>query len=218
METEVKEIEKSLFALKFYPVAVNEDSKNEALEKLEKTYKNGSETVRQLLLYMIHGQLAQAIEMKMLHTYEYFKMKNPSLDSAQLRMNVYRSLFNYNTSIEGITELIRFLGKLKGSDDAAKLLTYYYARFCAHENETNRMLRAAVIEALGKSESQYALRVLLDYAKYNDNETMINRIVGALIEWEEKLDSLNISAKEKKKLKTKLKEFITREGKASHYG
>lgn len=214
----VKQIEKSLFSIKFYPVAVDEDSKNESVKKLEKIYVDGNETIRQMLLYMIHGNLAQSSDLKVMHTYEYFKMKNPAVDPSELRINVYRSMFNYNTSVEGIVELIRLLGRMNGSDDAAKLLTYHYARLCAHENEANRMLKAAIIESLGRSESHYALKALLEYARYNDNEQTINRIVSALIEWEEKLDNLKIKSKEKEKLREKLKEFITREGKASHYG
>ena len=103
-------------------------------------------------------------------------------------------------------------------DDAAKLLTYHYSRLSMMENEGNRMLRAAIIDALGTSESHYALKALLDYAKYSDNEITVNRIVSALIEWEEKLDSLDTSPKEKKKLREKMKEFIAKEAKASHYG
>jgi tRNA U34 5-carboxymethylaminomethyl modifying GTPase MnmE/TrmE len=218
VESVIKEIENALFALKFYPVAVDEDSKNEALKKLEKIYKNGSETVKQMLLYMVHGHLAQSSEMKVMHTYEYFKLKHPNNDPSQLRMNVYRAMFNYNTSLEGLTELIRLLGRLNGSDDAAKLLTYHYSRFCIMENEATRTLRAAIIDALGKSESHYALKALMDYARYTDSEPTINRVVNALVEWEEKIDGLKISAKEKKKLREKLREFIAKEGKASHYG
>ena len=218
MEAVVKEIEEALFKIKFYPVAVDEDSKNKAMEKLEKIYKKGSETVRQLLLYMMHNYLASSAEMKLMHTYEYFKVKRADQDPAQTRANVYRAIFNYNTSLEGITEAIRLLGRLNGGDDAAKLLTYHYARLGMMENEGNRMLRAAIIDALGSSESHYALKALLDYAKYCDNEITVNRLVSALIDWEEKLDGLNISSKEKKRLREKMREFITKEAKASHYG
>jgi hypothetical protein len=218
MEAVIKEIEDALFALKVYPVAVDEDNKNDALKKLEKIYKKGSETVRQLLLYMVHDQMAKTSETKMMHTYDFYKMKHPDKDPAQLRMSVYRALFNYNTSLEGVTELIRLLGRMNGSDDAAKLLTYHYARYGSMETENNRVLRAAVIEALGESESHYALKALLDLAKYSDNESSISRVVNALIEWEEKIDELDVSKKEKKKLREKLKEFIERDSRASHYG
>ncbi|MBD3210171.1 hypothetical protein GF318_02210, partial [Candidatus Micrarchaeota archaeon] len=70
MESVIKDVEKALFAIKFYPVAVDVESKNEALERLEKIFSKGSETVRQLVLYMVHGQLALASEMKIMHTFE----------------------------------------------------------------------------------------------------------------------------------------------------
>ena len=162
--------------------------------------------------------MALTAEMKIMHTFDYFKIKNPGVDPAELRMNVYRSMFNYNTSIEGVTELVRLLGRLNGSDDAAKVLTYHYARLSMIENEANRMIRAAIIDSLGKSESHYALKSLLEYARYTDNEQTINRIVNALVEWEERIDKLKVNPKEKKKLREKLKEFITKEGRASHYG
>jgi hypothetical protein len=218
MESVIKEIEDALFAIKFYPVAVDEDNKNDALKKLEKIYEKGSETVRQLLLYMVHDQMAKSSEMKVMHSYDFYKMKHPDKDPAQLRMSVYRSLFNYNTSLEGVTELIRLLGRLSGSDDAAKMLTYHYARYGSMETENNRLLRAAVIEALGESESHYALKALLDLAKYSDNESSVNRVVNALIDWEEKIDELKVTKRQKKKLHEKLKEFIERDSRASHYG
>ena len=45
VEKVVKEIEKALFAVKFYPVAVDEDAKNDALKKLESIY---------LILFLLH--------------------------------------------------------------------------------------------------------------------------------------------------------------------
>lgn len=216
--TVMKDIENAMFAVKFYPVAVDEDSKNAAIEKLEGTYNRGSETIRQLLLYTIHETLAASSELKMMHNYEYFKVRNPTADPAQLRMSVYRAMFNYNTSIEGLAELIRLLGRLKGSDDAVKLLTYHFSHLCSYESEASHMLRAAIIEALGESNSHYALKILLDYARYNDSERTLNRIVGALVEWDEKIDKLKIPDREKEKLRSRLQEIMTREKGGTHYG
>jgi len=214
----VKDIEKALFSIKFYPVAVDENSKDEAVEKLIKVYNRGNETVRQLLLYMIHETMAESANLRIMHTYEYFKMKNPTLDSAQLRMNVYRTMFNYNTSMEGIIELIRMLGDLRGSDDAAKLLTYHFSFLSTHENESTHMLRAAILEALGNSDSRYALNALLEYSKYTDNERTFQRIVSALVQWEDKLDILKVEEAEREKLRAKIREITTREFSGRHYG
>ncbi len=214
----MKEIEGALFAIKFYPVAVDEKSKDEAVEKLTTAYNKGSETIRQLIIYMIHEALAASAELKLMHNFEYAKAKNPALDQTQLRMSVYRSMFNYNTSLEGLVEMVRLLGTLKGSDDAAKLLTYHFSHMCSAENEANHMLRAAILEALGKSDSHYALKSLLEYARYSDNERMFQRIIGALVDWDEKIDKLKIPEKEKKKLRENLQELMTKDRGGTHYG
>jgi len=214
----IKDIENAIFAIKFYPVAVNEESKKEAVAKIISLYESGNETVRQLLLYMLHENIAQSAELKAMHNYDYARMKNPSLDPTQIRMSVYRAMFNYNTSIEGLVELIRILGRLRGSDDAAKVLTYHFSHLCTVENELSHMLRAAVIDALGKSESHYALRALIEYAKYNDNERTLQRVVSALVEWDQKIDSLKLTRHEKEKLREQLKEIIAKDLGGSHYG
>jgi hypothetical protein len=218
MEAAMKEMEKALFSIRFYPVAVNADAKDEAIQKLIKTYNSGSETVRQLLLYMIHENMAESVNLRIMHTYEYFKLKNPTLDSAQLRMNVYRTMFNYNTSMEGIMELIELLGMLKGSDDAAKLLTYHFSFLSTHENESTHMLRAAILEALGNSDSRYALDALLEYAKYTDNDRTFQRIVSALVQWEDKLEEIVKDPEERETLRAKVRDVTTREFSGRHYG
>ncbi|MFH0884309.1 MAG: hypothetical protein V1861_01205 [Candidatus Micrarchaeota archaeon] len=214
----LKEIDAAMFSIRFYPVAVTEQAKNEAVAKLEGIYSKGSETVRQMLMYMIHEYLATSVDLKTIHTLEYFKMKNPGNDQAQQRMNVYRAIFNYNTSLEGLIEFVKLLGRLRGSDDAVKLLTYHYSHLCSVENEASHVLRASILEALGNAESRYALLALLDYAEYTDNERSFSRIVSALIEWEEKLDSLKMPDKEKHEIKEKLKKIVTSEFGGSHYG
>ncbi|MCI0503778.1 hypothetical protein L0Y65_03640 [Candidatus Micrarchaeota archaeon] len=214
----LKEIESAMFSIRFHPVAVTEKSKDEALSKLEGIYSKGNETVRQMLMYMVHEYLATSMELKTMHTLEYFKMKNAGQDAAQQRMSVYRAMFNYNTSLEGIFEMVKFLGRLRGSDDAVKLLTYHYSHLSFIENEASHVLRASILDALGKAESKYALLALLDYAEYTDNERSFGRIVSALLEWEEKLDSLRMPEKEKAGIRDKLKKIVTSEFGGSHYG
>ncbi len=217
IETSVKEMEKAFFAIRFYPVASDRGAKDAAIEKLVDIYSKGSETMRQLLLYTIHEQLSGSIEFRVMHNYEYFKSKTPNVDQTQLRMNVYRSMFNHGTSLEGLTEMIRFLGRCHGNDDAAKLLTHHFSHLSTYESEANQILRAAILEALGASESPYALRTLLDYARYTDNERTFHRILISLFEWEKKLDSAKIPEKERKELLTKLREVVTSEFTEDHY-
>lgn len=214
----LKEMEKAMFAVRFYPVAVNEQSRDEALAKLAGTYRDGNDTVRQMLLYMVHDVLATSTELKTMHTSEYFRLKTPGADASQQRVSVYRAMFNYNTSLEGHITLMRFLGGLTPGDDAAKLLTYHFSRLCTAEYEASRMLRAAAIEALGRSDSKYALLALIDYAHYTDSEKTFDRIVSALMEWEKKVDGLKIADREKDVIRAKLREIITSEFGGSHYG
>ncbi len=217
MQAAVKEIESALFAVKFYPVAVDEKSKKDAVAKLEAVYAKGNDAVKQLLLYMVHEIIATTIDLKAMHTYEYFKMKNPAQDPAQIRIQVYRAMFNYNTSLEGLIEIIRMLGRLKG-DDSAKVLTYHFSHLCSMESEASHMIRAAILEALGESESRYALSALLEYAQYTDNERTFNRVVSALTDWEEKVGGLKIPDSEKEHIRGRLKELITSDFGGSHYG
>lgn len=213
----LKEIESALFALKFYPVAVKEQAKDEAAAKLMDIYAKGNETVRQMLLYMIHEVLATSAELKIMHTHDYFKMKNPGVDPSQLRVNVYRAMFNYNTSLEGLTELIRLLGKFKGSDDAIKVLTYHFSHLASAENEAHHILRGAILETLGECESKYAFYALLDYARYTDSERTFDRVVSALTKWETKMEKLDIPEHRKHELRLKLKEIIASDFGGSHY-
>lgn len=213
----LKEIEKALFAVRFYPVAVTEDSKNEALEKLVSVHEKGNDTIRQMVLYMIHEALAKTSEFRVMHTQEYFSMKEQK-DPGQARMSVYRSIFNYNTSVEGACELYLLLGRLN-RDDAAKLLTYHYSRLCAMENESNHMLRSAVIEALGISKSKYALNSLIEYAKYTDSDRNLTRIMAALYEWQEKIGKMKLKKGEREDLEARMREVIKRkETGGTHYG
>ncbi len=217
MESLVKEIEKNLFSVKFYPVAVDKEAKDEAVSKLKEIYKKGNETGRQVLLYMIHENISEAVEFKIPHTFEYMKSRNPHGEAGQLRMNVYKKMFNYNTSLEGVMELLGILGEFEG-EDAAKLLTYHYTRFCSMESEANISLRNSALEALGESKSPYALKALLEYGRNSDNEKTVQRIASALSKWDEKLDGIKMPAPEKKALRKKLKEVITKELRISHYG
>ena len=212
----IKELEQAFFALKFYPIAVKEAGKEEAIEKILNLYTKEDDTFRQLVLYMIHEALAQSAELKTMYNFDFYKRKFPNADPTQLRMNVYRSIFNYNFSLEGLFELIKLLAKLPG-DDAAKVLSYHFSFLLVIEVEGIHMMRNAIIEALGISESEYALRCLLQYAKYTDNERLLQRIANSLVRWTQKIDALKLPAKEKTRLKLELDQVLTLEFGDSHY-
>ncbi len=214
----VKELEKNIFSLKFYPVAVDEETKDDAVEEIRKRYAKGNETVRQLILYMLHESICEFFEFRIVHNFEYMKNKNPNLEPGRMRMEIYKKMFNYNTSIEGIMEIISVVGSLGGGDDSAKLLTYHYARFCAWESEASMLLRNSIIDVLGETESLYALNALLEYAKNTDNERTYNRLVKALDVWNEKIPKIKMSDSKRKKYLQKLKNILAREFGGRHYG
>jgi len=213
----IKELEQAFFTVKFYFVAAKEDAKNDAIEKIKSIFSKEEETVRQLVLYMIHENLCQASEMRTMHNFEFFKRKLPTADPGQLRISVYRAMFNYNFAVEGLIELISLLGELEG-DDAAKLLTYHFTFFSSVEGDSVHILRNATIAALGKSNSKYALQSLLVYAKNSDNDMLLGRIASALVKWDEKIEGLKLSKKDKDKLKDDIRQIMMLESGNSHYG
>ncbi len=217
MSQAVKDIESAMFSVKFYPVAVDEQKKDDAVKKLKQIYKKGDANTKQLLLYMIHEAMSMSGELKFMKNFEHFRARAPNRDPVQIRMNVYRSMYNYNTALEGIVEFIRMLGDF-GGDDAAKVLGYHYSHLCTMENEASHVLRNAIIDALGDSSSTYALKLLLDYARYTDNERVQSRVIGALSKWNERMESVKINAKQKERLMEELKDRLSKEPRGSHYG
>ncbi|MEK6981410.1 MAG: hypothetical protein AABX38_00640 [Candidatus Micrarchaeota archaeon] len=217
IQEKVKILDQAFFALNFYPVATKEENMNEAREKIKEIYTKGNETIKQIVLYMIHENVAKVNELKVMQNFEYHKQKAPNLETAQIRANVYKGMFNYTASLEGIIELIKILGELPGTD-AAKILTYHFSVFSGIEIESMHILRNAVIEALGDSAAPYALKCLLRYARYSDSEMLAQRIGASIIKWDEKLESMKLPKNEKDELKKSLSEVITQELGGKHYG
>lgn len=213
----LKEIEKSMRSVKLYPVAVNEAAKDAAVEALQKAYAKGGDPVRQHVLFLINEIIAQASDMRTMKTYDYFKQKAPKQAPGALRMSVYKEMFDYTSSVEGLVELVLLLGELEGNEPA-KLLSHLFSVLCASESELNRMLRNATIEALGASDSPYALRALIDYARLTDSDKLFGRMVGALSDWAAKIDTVELPVSQKQELRDELKELMAKEEKPTQYG
>ena len=62
-EEKLKEIEKAVYAIKFYPVVVDEQSKEDAMKKIISLYNSGEDTVKQMVLYMVHESLAKQVDL-----------------------------------------------------------------------------------------------------------------------------------------------------------
>ena len=214
----IKQIETALMTIRLYPVAATQKAKEDSVSVLIATFETSDDTLKQLILNALHEHICQFVELKFVHNFDFFKSKFPNTDPSQLRMNVYRSMFNYNTSLEGLIDLIRIVGELKNSDDSAKLLTYHFSHLASFESEVSHMLRSAVLESLGKSNSKYSLNSLLEYAKYTDNERTFHRICSALSEWSEKLDQMKFNQKEKDSFRAQITKILSSDFGSSHYG
>lgn len=212
----VKDLERAVFAIKYYPVATKEEDLEAAKEHIKTMYKKENDTVRQLILYMLHETLAQSAELKTMRNFEMFKRKFPNAEPSQIRMQVYGAMFNYNNSIEGLIEVIKLLGELDG-DDAAKVLTSHFSFLSSVEVESAHILRNAIIDALGDSDAPYALRSLIMYARYVDNEKLLQRISLSLKQWNEKMNKLKLPKNEKERLRMEMDKFAIEFG-ATHYG
>lgn len=210
-------LDEAMMKVNMYPVATSEETKNAALASLKKAYAEGDDKTKQVILYMIHETVLQFSEYRAPKNFEYFRKKFPQADPAQLRMNVYKSMFNYSNSLEGLMEMISLLGEL-GDNDSAKVLTTQFSFLCAFDgSEGSRMLRNAVVDALGESKSVYALNALLTYVKNTENESLGSRVIGAIVEWKEKVSGLKIEQKRKDEIMKKINDVVLLEKDDGHY-
>jgi len=207
-DKKIEELNKAFLTFRFYPVAVGEDKKEEAKKKIIEYYKKGTDPLKQTILYLCYETLTQYIPSPHPYNFTFYKTRFPKDEPGKTRMNVYRSMFNFNSSLEGVQELIQLISSLNDTG-SVKLLTHLFSYFTSIEAESARTLRNAVIDALGESDSLYAFNSLTNYAKIVDSERIHQRILHALASWEEKLNSLNLSSAEKKNMKDLLEEIFS---------
>lgn len=213
----LREVDEAMMKFNMYPVAANEHAKNEALATLKRLYSSGDDKIRQVILYVLHETLAQFSDYRVQKNLEYFRKKFPQNEAAQNRLNVYRAMFNYSNSIEGLMEVVNLLADL-GDNDSAKVLTHHFSFACAYDNsEGSRMLRNAIVDALGKTKSAYALKALLSYVKNTENEQLGGRIISSIVEWKEKIGELKIEQKEKDELLKRINDVVMLEREEGHY-
>ncbi|MDD5022882.1 MAG: hypothetical protein PHU63_01815 [Candidatus ainarchaeum sp.] len=207
IRAEMEEINKFFSTISFYPVAVNLEKKEEARQGILKKYSEGEEYIKQNILHLIYETVTQYSEYKYPMNYGFFKSKNPQEPPEKLRFAVYKTMFNYHSSMEGTLEMIDLLREF-GDVSSAKLLSHLFNYFSSNDSERFRLLRNAVIESLGAHDSVYALQVLLSYVKIIDSEKLFHRIFISLNAWNEKLDSLPLAPDEKRRLKSSLEDVL----------
>ncbi len=210
-------VDEAVLKFNMYPVITTEETKNASLATLKKIYSEGKNEIKQVILYMMHEMILQFSEYRIPKNFEYFRKKFPQTEAMQLRMNVYKGMFDYSNSLEGLIEIINLLGEF-GDNDSVKVLTRHFSFFCAFDgSEGSHILKNAVINALGASKSIYALNALLSYIKNVENERLIDRIIYAIIMWKEKIHKLKIAQKKKNELMAEINEIIFLEKDGGHY-
>ncbi len=213
----IDEVNDAMLKFNMYPVAAKEGAKDDALAALKRLYKEGDPSLRQIILYVLHETFSQFAEYRIAKNLDYFRKKLPQAEASQHRLHVYRSMFNYSSSLEGLIEIVDLLSEL-GDDDSAKVLTHQFSFLCAYDNsEAARILRGAVVDALGKSDSVYALKALLSYVRNVENEQLGGRIISSIVEWKEKVHRLKLGQKEKDELMKKINDVVLMEREEGHY-
>ncbi len=208
LSKDLEEINKMFATIGFYPVAADIFKRDEAKNFILEKYQNGNEIIKQNINHMVFENLTQFWDFRSPFNFGFFKSKFPNEDPKRLKLSTYRAMFNFYSSVEGSIFLISLLGEF--SDVAsAKMLTHLFSYYSSNDSEKFRMLRIAVIDALGESDSDYALRSLITYANNIDSERLTHKIFSVLVKWDEKIDSIKWEQNEKRKLKKSLNELIS---------
>jgi len=207
-KTELIELNKLFTSIKYYPVALEESKKDSTLATLLEKYKKGEDFYKQTFLYIAYETLVQFSDYREPRNYGFYQKINPQEKAQRLKLNVYRTMFDYSSSLEGMLEIISLLGKIHDVP-SAKLLTHVFMYYGSRDTLNFKILRTAVIGALGESNSLYALKSLLSYIKHVDSEDILNRVIDAIIKWDEKIGMLGLPEKDTQKLKKELKEILT---------
>lgn len=207
IQKQVREVNKLFMTLGFYPVAVDQVKKDETRAEIVKRYLSGNTNLRHNILHLIYENLTQYSDYKVPMNYGFFKSKHPQEAPEKLKFAVYKTMFNYLSSIEGSLDL---LSMLKEFDDvaSAKLLTHLFNYFSINDSERFRILRNSIIDCLGDHNSPYALKTLLEYVNFVDSEKLFQRVLDSIVKWNDKLDKLPISKNDKKELKKSLDGFL----------
>lgn len=206
--------ERAMIDYFLYPVAKNRSEKRAAKKIMVESYIKGDEVVKQFILFLVHEQLSRSAGLRMMHNFAHFrKAMEKETNAGEVRKAVYRTIFNYTTSLEGITELLEFLGEL-GDEGAAKLISYHLSFYTSAENPAFAMLRNASFDALGECNCTYALEILLSHARYGERS---GRALYALQGWEKKLGSLGLNEEDKKRYSKDISGILGKREKHEYY-
>lgn len=216
IEEVIGKIANNLQTILLYPVAASKEAKEEAKKNILKIYTREDDVIKHLIIYMINDRISKVEDAKYVHSYEFYRKRLGDADQARVKKEVYRGMFHSNSSFDGQIELIRLLAELDG-EEPIKLLNCYFTYFCSHETELARMLRNAIVEALGECTSSYGLRSLISIAKYCENENITSKAFQALSSFHERIDELKFKKEDKEEIKKELRELFGELKREKHY-
>ncbi len=219
MMEKIKEIDRLIITIYNYPVFTDYEKKEDAKYALVKMYKKEDQVIKNTILFILHEKLCSAKEYRDFHNFEGMKARYKEEDANKVRQGIFRRVFDYSGSLDGIFETFDLLGKF---DDvfSIKLVSYHLSRYMLVNSFETQMLSEKAVSILGESNNTYALRVLLSFAPFFYGKEKIMPIMAdALSLWAEKIGRIKISEKERSELKKEIKKYIEIEEKGvGHYG
>ncbi|MGB9719443.1 MAG: hypothetical protein ACPL06_02520 [Candidatus Anstonellales archaeon] len=213
----IKEIDKLIITIYNYPVFTEYEKKEEAKKNLIKMYKNEDQVIKNTILFILHEKLCTAKEYRDFHNFEGMKMRYKEEDANKIRQGIFRRVFDYSGSLDGIFETLDILGKF---DDvfSIKLVSYHLSRYMLVNSFETQILSEKAMSILGESNNTYALRVLLSIAPFvYGKERIVPIVADALSVWAEKIDRIKMNEKERNELKKEIKKYIEMEEKRIEY-
>ena len=213
----IKEIDRLIVTIYNYPVFTDYRKKEEAKEAIIEIYKKGDQSIKNTILFILHEKLCAAKEYRDFHNFEGMRARYKDEDANKVRQRIFRNIFDYAGSLDGIFETFELLGKF---DDvfSIKLLSYHLSRYMLVNSFETQILSEKVLTILGGSNNTYALRILLSIAPFAyEREKLLPIMIDALSLWAEKIDKIKIDRKEKKELKKEIKKYIEMEEKKVGY-
>jgi hypothetical protein len=196
----IEEIKKIIHGICAYPVALSWEEKNKMKKKLVSIYKENDDVIKGAIISYINEKLSN------FKSFKDFASMFLSSDKISNPEKVSMTILDYSSSFDGLYDLIDVLIEI---DDnlSLKLLSFHLTRYISINNYISDMMVLKIIRALGESINVYAAHVLLNLSEIID-ETMEFELLESLRKWEEKIDKIKVSKREKEYIKRKIKERL----------
>ncbi len=186
-EKDFETCQKLLSNISGYPVLTSREEFEQSFSKLQKIYMKKGDVVKHMVLYSLFRMIVRSNEFRMSRDAQYYARARFNGDMQAAKRETIRSILAAEHSIETIAQIIE---QISTWNDVRiiKLLNSCLSHFlCRDMFEGTKMLKNAVINALGDAQHPYALQSLLTYAKLvNEGETAM-MIRKNLEKWSKKM-------------------------------